>query len=220
MPGLPPDFRDRVTKALHLLFTEPSKVTGTTERAVVGRLAIHLESVFCDLADPRSPHPLVWDVEYMRAGDIAKAFRPVSPRVDVPSVTPRLLAPDLLWHRRLLEQDVEAESLDDANVAVIEVKLRASRSELLSDKAKLRLLCGHERVISRYKADLRCVSDSPPGTQEYLGELALPPSVRPYAVGISLNVFQNHAELIEYRQGEPEAIEWTAWWHGLRPTLM
>jgi hypothetical protein len=209
MPGLPPDFRDRLREALCLLFAERPRITETTERTVVGRLAIHLERVFGDLVEPESPHPLVWDVEYMRAHDIAKAFRPVLPQTDVPAVTPRLLAPDLLWHRRLLGEQVPTSIAADANLAVVEVKLRASRNALLSDRAKLRLLCGLEAVIRRYKIDLRCPDDEPPGTQEYLGELALPPSIKPYALGASLNIFQRRAVIVEYRQYEQDVFEWS-----------
>lgn len=207
MPGLPSDFRDRLRAALCLLFAERPRITGTTERAVVGRFAIYLERVFGDLAEPESPNPLVWDVEYMRARDIAKAFEPVHPQTDAPAVTRRLLAPDLLWHRRLLEENAPTSVAADANLAVIEVKLRASTSALLSDKAKLRLLCGLETVIRRYKADLRCPDDEPPGSQEYLGDLTLPPSIKPYALGASLNIFEQHAVIVEYRRGQDE-LEW------------
>jgi hypothetical protein len=209
MPGLPSDFCDRLREALYLLFAERPRITETTERAVVGRLAIYLDRVFGDLVEPESPNPLVWDVEYMRARDIAKAFRPVRPQTDVTAVTPRLLAPDLLWHRRLLGEQVPNTIAADANLAVIEVKLRASRSALLSDRAKLRLLCGLEAVIRRYKVDLRCPDDEPPGSQEYLGDLALPPSIKPYALGASLNIFQRHAVIVEYRQGEQDVVEWS-----------
>jgi len=63
MAGLPSDFRDRLKEALCLLFAERPHITGTTERAVVGRLAIHLDRVFGDLVEPGSPYPLVWDVD-------------------------------------------------------------------------------------------------------------------------------------------------------------
>lgn len=145
----------------------------------------------------------------MRARDIAKAFQPVPPQTDTPAVTPRLLAPDLLWHRRLLEEHVPTSVAADANLAVIEVKLRAARGALLSDRAKLRLLCGREAVIMLNKVDLRCPDDEPPGSQEYLGNLRLPMSIKPYALGASLNIFEQHVAVIEYRHSEPDDFEWS-----------
>jgi hypothetical protein len=207
--GLPSDFRDRLREALCLLFAERPRITGTTERAVVGRLAIHLERVFGDLVDPELSHPRVWDVEYMRARDIAKAFQPVPLRTNAPAVTPRLLAPDLLWHRRLLGERVPTSVAADANLAAIEVKLRASRGDLLSDRAKLRLLCGLEAMIRRYKVDLRCLGDEPPCSQEYLGHLRLPPSIKPYTLGASLNIFEQYVSVVEYRHGEQDEFEWS-----------
>lgn len=208
MPGLPRDFRARVRRALEDLFNEPSSITGTTERAVVGRLALHLERRFDGLPETHRAHPRVWDVEYMRASAMQKAFIPAGPAAaGAPAPTRRLLAPDLIWHRRLLGfPNVPAAAAADSNLAAIEVKLRASPSELLTDKAKLRLLVGAEPHIRRYTGDLRCTGDQRPGRQRYLGNVMMPPQpqgVSPrYEVGLSLNVFDHRAEVVEYRANQ------------------
>lgn len=213
MPGIPGDFRTRFRRALEDLFNEPSSITGTTERAVVGRLALHLETRFRSLREAHPLHPRVWDVEYMRAGRMQKAFIPVGPAaLGAPPPTRRLLAPDLIWHRRLLNPaNVPGAVAADSNLAAVEVKLRASPSELLTDRAKLRLLIGAETSIRRYRSDLRCVGDPPPGRQQHLGDIAMPgqpAGVSPhYEVGVSLNIYDHHAEAVEYKQGQGE-VRW------------
>lgn len=215
MAGLPPDFDTRFNQALAALYAEPSVLTDTTERAVVGRLAVHLDHAFADLTEEFPEHPRVWDVEYMRAGDLAKSFRPIGPRTDAPALTPRLLAPDLVWHRRLLDQRPPLEATNDANLAVVEVKLRASGAGMLTDKAKLRLLTGLETHVERWQRDLRCPGDPPPGgDQKHYGWVDMPPppaglaAVPPYEVGISLNIFPSHVRAIEYHRGRTYAGQW------------
>lgn len=212
MPGLPHDFDIRLRMALTGVGDEPARLTGTTERALVGRLAIHLDRVFGDLSDKKTfpDYPRVWDVEYMRAGAQAKAFAPVVPGVG----TPRALAPDLIWHRRIGNAAAFPAAVGaDANLVAIEVKLRATPSELLTDKAKLRLLVGLEPRIRRFQKDLRCANDPVPGQQDDLGWVTMPAQpvgVTPhYLRGISLNVFETYVDAVEYRHGRNAPVHWT-----------
>lgn len=211
MPGLPQDFDRRLRLALTGVGDEPARLTGTTERALVGRLAIHLDREFDDLRkkEPFPTFPRVWDVEYMRAGNQAKAFDVAVPWAG----TPRALAPDLIWHRRIGNAPTfPARVGANANLVAIEVKLRAAPSALLTDKAKLRLLVGLETRVERFDRDLRCQGDPQPGQRESLGWVGMPAQpagvVPYYQRGISLNVFETYVDAIEYRHGRDVPIRW------------
>lgn len=228
-------FRTRFSEALTDVYAEPSRLTGTTEEAVVGRLLAYLHKKFasyagCDFSNgfarpadqwKRENVPLVWDVEYMRAGLDEKALEvlqqlPMSVihrrqrQAQQVRTTPRKIAPDLIWHRRLLSHDdVTLTEFPDANLVAVEVKMGASQSELRTDKAKLRLLCGLEPHIFRYKRDLRCNEDPAPGNQVLLNAVRLPQIRRqPYRLGISLNVFEDWAEALVWTPGVSDAAKW------------
>jgi hypothetical protein len=192
----PADLEVRVCEALCRLYAERPSIVGTTERAVVGRLAVYLDHAFSDQNGEPEEDPLIWDVEYMRAGVDPKTFVPQpDPEVrgPIPPLTARRLAPDLIWHRR-------GDRFRSGNMAVLEVKLAASPQEQLTDFAKLRLLTGRVQTIVRFERDLRTDDQEPrPGDQARWGEIRLPNNIHPYRLGLSLNL---HPDRIEVRRFE------------------
>jgi hypothetical protein len=194
---LPPKIGQRIAAGFAALYAEHPRIVTTTERAVVGRLLVHLTATFATNRRPTTEpdHGYVWDVEYMRSGDNAKELRPLKVPTRAPGdrrPTVRRIAPDLVWHRRLFDMAAHPSpvQLSPPNLIAVEVKLDAQGPKMLSDWAKLALLTGAAENLEWYTTDLRLPGSAKPGQQEQLGTVRLPDAIakHPYEHGLSLNI--------------------------------
>lgn len=129
----PPDLDARLSEALTRLYAETPSILLTTERPVVGRLLLHLHSVFADLTD--TGH--TWDLDYARDRTRTKALEISAAEAE------RYIIPDLIWHRRLLpdENGRAPRRHGSDNLIAIEVKLgRPGTAAGEHDVAKLAVL--------------------------------------------------------------------------------
>lgn len=183
---------EAVCAAIDDLYARDSKLLGTTERAVVGRLMVYLDQHLADL----SRSGLVLDQDYERAGQVTK-------RLVGTGLPNRKIVPDLIFHRR---HDLGPA----ANLLAVEVKTRNRQDGRLHDFAKLSVLTGHVRQAIAYDKCLRLPGDPAPPRQRERGTVSLPQRMHPYRYGLWLLLTPNAAECWRWsNRRSPESLSCT-----------
>jgi hypothetical protein len=164
------DLQRAVCDAVNDVRQKDPEILGTTERVLVGRLMIYLNSRLKPVIDDE----LRLDQEYERAGQVTKRLAGHG------GIADRKIVPDMILHRRF-------DQGPDGNLLAIEVKTLAGQHARLHDSAKLAVLTGHAQSALAYEKSLRLVGDPAP-RQALRGNVYLPPGMHPYKYGLWLLV--------------------------------
>lgn len=200
----PTDFDIGFGEALGRLYGEGPSILGASERAIVGRLFLHLHAVFPDSVG--SGH--VWDLEYAHDHQGPKGLE----RTTSPGAVKRRLIPDLIWHRRRQPDAVGhlAPPSEDDNRVCIEVKIARGRNAAYSapDLAKLAILTG---AVSEIYLQSDGLTVAAPPRIDWPRALIRPESITAYRLGLAVVLHQHWADVLPLSGPVGPVWEWQQW---------